>query len=157
MAKKTVYIETSIPSAYVDERDHTVSRYQRDKTRSWWMTQRRNYDLLCSDAVLDELLRESFPGQAQAVELVGGLDRLMITDEVVGLAEIYKGRFLMPRERSGDAIHMALASAHNMDYLLTWNCRHLANPNKHDHLVAINLRFGLMTPISLTPEMLLQE
>ena len=57
----------------------------------------------------------------------------------------------------GDSIHVALASYHEVDFLLTWNIRHLANPNKQEHLVTVNRRLALLTPTIVTPEMLWLE
>jgi hypothetical protein len=57
----------------------------------------------------------------------------------------------MPRDPSGDALHMALATFHRVDVLLTWNCLHLANPNKMEHLRLVNYELGLPTPVVTTP------
>jgi hypothetical protein len=64
---------------------------------------------------------------------------------------------LVPDDVRGDALHLAVASVHEFDFLLTWNIRHLANPNKVNHLAAINRRLGLLNPVIVTPEMLWLE
>jgi hypothetical protein len=64
---------------------------------------------------------------------------------------------IMPADDAGDAAHLAVASYHGVDYLLTWNCRHLANANKFEHIRVINRRLGLMTPELVTPEQLFEE
>jgi hypothetical protein len=63
----------------------------------------------------------------------------------------------MPAEARGDAFHLALASVHAMDALLTWNVRHLANPRKVGHLTIINRRLGLPTPVICTPGVFMEE
>jgi len=63
----------------------------------------------------------------------------------------------MPGSDLGDAFHLAIASVNEVDYLLTWNCRHLANPNKTRRIAEMNRRLGLMTPIIVTPAMLFWE
>lgn len=63
----------------------------------------------------------------------------------------------MPTEAAGDAYHLAMASLHRMDFLLTWNCRHLANANKQRHLALLNGRLGLPMPIITTPLTLIPE
>lgn len=63
----------------------------------------------------------------------------------------------MPADLAGDAAHLAIACVHEMDFLRTWNIRHLANPNRTDHLIVINRRLGLLTPAIVTPEMLWLE
>lgn len=150
----SVYIETTIPSAYVDERSDVVSSFQRHQTRQWWKEQGPRYELHTSEAVLAELGRQSFPGRAEAIRLMDGLPVLPVTEEVVGVARAYVDHLVMPRGDVGDSFHLAFASVYELDYLLTWNCRHLANPRKVRHIAEINRRLGLLTPIILTPQML---
>jgi hypothetical protein len=157
VSKKTVYIETSILSAYVDERNDIVSRFQRRQTIGWWRRERSNYSAYASELVLAELQRTKFPGQRRAVAMARALPALPVTDAVVGVAKVYEEHLVMPRGNIGDAYHLALACVHEMDCLLTWNCRHLANANKTAHIQAVNLRLGLLTPLIVTPQMLIQE
>ncbi len=63
----------------------------------------------------------------------------------------------MPGPVAGDAVHVSVACVHGVDYLLTWNVRHLANPNKLEHLAAVCLRLGLTPPRIVTPDMLWKE
>jgi len=63
----------------------------------------------------------------------------------------------MPREQEGDAAHLAYASYHGIDYLLTWNCKHLANANKFEHIRMVNTKLGLLTPKIVTPMQLFEE
>ncbi len=64
----------------------------------------------------------------------------------------------MPADPTGDALHLALASVHKADYLLTWNCKHLANANKFDHIRRVNALLGLHVPALVTPlELMLEE
>lgn len=63
----------------------------------------------------------------------------------------------MPRGHMADSFHLAFACVYGLDYLLTWNCRHLANPSKVAHIMPINRRLGLLTPTILTPQMLVEE
>jgi hypothetical protein len=155
--KPTVYVETSVVSAYDDPREDIASQRQRLLTVDWWEHQRSYFELYGSLAVLDELQQADFPGRKIAVKLVGGMTMLPITPEVEGVAKVYRRHFAMPDEPLGDALHLAVASVNEMDYLLTWNCKHLANTNKARHVQAINMRMGLLTPVMLTPEMLIAE
>lgn len=149
---KTVYLETSVFGAYVSTRDDPASVYRRDTTRSWWLQQLPSYEACTSVAVLAELGASEYPGQGQAIGLAGGLPQVDITDDVLAVAESYVRHKLMPEPASGDALHLALATVNEIDYLLTWNIRHLANPNKIDHMTVINSRLGLLGPTILTPE-----
>ena len=154
---KSVYIETTIPGAYFDEREDVVSRFQRHQTRLWWAEHRPGYELYTSEAVLAELQQGDFPRQADAIALLEGVPVLPVDEEVTGVARVYVDHLVMPKGRLGDSFHLALACQHGLDYLLTWNCRHLANPRKVGHIVEINRRLGLLTPVILTPQMLVEE
>jgi len=154
---RTVYLETTIPGAYHDERDDVVSRFQRYQTRLWWTTHRANYELYTSEAVLAELRQGSFPAQEESIRLLDGVPVLPVADEIRGVAQAYLDHRVMPRGHMGDSFHLAFACVYGLDYLLTWNCRHLANPSKVAHIMAINRRLGLLTPAILTPQMLVEE
>ena len=77
--------------------------------------------------------------------------------EIAGIVEAYVKHKLMPQDPAGDALHLALASFHACDYLVTWNCRHLANANKFRHIREINGVLGLKSPDLVTPQELLGE
>lgn len=154
---RSVYIETTVPSAYVTARTDPASLHWREQTRQWWSRQLPQYDACTSDAVLLELRQGNWPGQSEAVALVEALGRVRVNDEVTAVARRYVEERLVPAGLGGDATHLAAACVHGMDFLLTWNIRHLANPNKLDHLTVINRRLGLMTPQVVTPEMLWLE
>jgi len=153
----TVYVETTIPSALFSERDDAASVYRRGLTRQWWDQQAQAYELTTSEAVLAELAAGKYPGQNDALALAQELPLVEITDEVLAVARAYVRHQLMPTPASGDALHLALASVHELGYLLTWNIRHLANPNKVDRMTVINRRLGLLTPGIVSPEMLWKE
>ncbi len=74
---------------------------------------------------------------------------------VEGASAIYQRSLLMPKGDMGDAMHLAVACVYELNYLLTWDCRHLANTYKEAHIHAINRRLGLLTPVLLTPQMLI--
>jgi predicted nucleic acid-binding protein len=156
-ADKLVYVETTVFSALVSERQDAASVYRRDVTRQWWANQSQLYELRASEAVLSELRAGSYPRQSEAVELAESLEFLEITDEAVSIAELYVRHQLMPQPAAGDALHLAVASLSEVDFLLTWNIRHLANPNKTEHLEVVNRRLGLLTPRIVTPESLWKE
>lgn len=150
----SVYIETTIPSAYVSERTDPGSLHRRSITRQWWREQLERYNAHISDNVVLELRQGDWPGQNEAIELMDSLPRLRVDPEVLAVARRYIDERLVPADIAGDAAHLAVACVHEMDFLLTWNIRHLANPNKLDHLTIINRRLGLLTPVIVTPEML---
>jgi len=130
--KPTVYIETTIPSFYHSSRSTPELMALRDWTRSWWNEERDNYQLFTSDAVLDELESGEHPFKAEKIELIRGLAFVEITGAIAEIVAVYQAHRIMPKDDSGDALHLALASFHKCDYLLTWNCKHIANANKFD-------------------------
>jgi predicted nucleic acid-binding protein len=152
--KPSVYIETSVISALVDERSDPASKSQRLLTQRWWDRESPGFELFYGAAVLVELERSPFPGQKKALAVLEKMEFLPFTDEINGVASVYQKHLLMPQGTYGDAVHLATACIYKMDYLLTWNCRHLANTNKIQHIQTINLRLGLVSPVLLTPEML---
>jgi hypothetical protein len=76
---------------------------------------------------------------------------LPVTEEVADIVEAYVQRHVMPKDPRGDALHLALASLHHCRFLLTWNCAHLANANKQEHIRHVNALLGLYVPILTTP------
>jgi len=154
--KKRVYIETSIPSFYYESREQPDMVARREWTREWW-GQRDSFELLTSDAVRYELERGNFPGKREALALIAELPALEIVEEIEEIIQAYTGHKVMPVDPLGDALHLALASFHKCDYLLTWNCRNLANPNKFGHIRITNALLGLFVPELVTPYQLLEE
>lgn len=154
---KSIYIETTIPSAHASGRSDPGSIYRRRITRAWWAQRARAYELVTSEATLEELASGDYPSKEEALKLLEGVPVLEITSEAIAIAELYIRHHVMPAPRSGDPLHLALASLHEVDYILTWNIQHLANPNKVDHITAINRRLGLLTPTIVTPEALWSE
>ncbi len=150
--KPLVYIETTIPSYYHSTRAELAADIAR--TREWWDQERGDYDCYVSAVVLDELAAGTSPNQADCLQLVQEFPLLEVTDEVLEIADVYHVQKLMPKPPIRDALHMALASHYRMDFLLTWNCRHLANANKVRHLEVVNTRLGLKVPALVTPDLL---
>jgi predicted nucleic acid-binding protein len=83
--------------------------------------------------------------------LIAALPLLAIESAVVEIAETYIARHVMPADLAGDALHLALASFHRCDYLVTWNCQHLANATKFGHIRRVNTLLGLYVPTLVTP------
>ena len=152
---KSVYVETSVFSFYHDTRPG--SAYRRSVTRDWWKTQRRQYTVFTSRFAVEEAGVPIYPGWRKVLALAKTVDVLEVTDELDGIIKAYIDHQLMPADDAGDAAHLAIASYHAVDYLLTWNCRHLANANKFEHMRRINRRLGLLTPELVTPEQLFEE
>ena len=124
---------------------------RRNWTRQWWEKCARRYRLVTSEGVVAELQEGKYETQTDAVDLVSALPRLEVVDDIADIIDVYVANQLMPKERLGDALHLALASYHKCDFLLTWNCAHIANANKFEHIRIINTRLGLFVPALVTP------
>ena len=147
----TVYIETTIPSAYFERRPQPKMVARREWTRDWWDNQRQKYDLVTGFAVVEELSRGSHPDKNEKLALVSDVDILAANEAIAEIVQVYVARFVMPRDPVADALHLALASYYKADILLTWNCNHLANANKAGHIRRINAILGLHVPMITTP------
>ena len=152
-----VYIETTIPSFYVETRQEPDMVARRQWTREWWDSHRSAYDLVTSEAVLDELEQGDYPNKMEAITLIGLLPLVPVEQETAEIVQAYIQHQVMPRDPAGDALHLALASYHKCDFLLTWNCNHLANANKYRHIQRVNTLLGLYVPTLVTPLELLGE
>jgi hypothetical protein len=149
-----VYLETSFVSACVTTRTDVRSLYRRDISREWWHTQASRHQLFLSAEVIDELSDPAYPASREAIEWVQDVPLLDVDEEVRGLASIFVREQVMPASVAGDAVHVAVACVHEVDYVLSWNVRHLANPNKADHLRVICVRAGYLPPRIVTPDLL---
>jgi hypothetical protein len=109
------------------------------------------YELVSSAAVIGELIG-SIPERSELrCSLLRDIPLLDIDLEIESIVAVYIQHKLMPADPSGDALHLAVASFHKCDFLVTWNCRHIANGNKFGHLRRINALLGLPVPALVTP------
>ena len=149
--QKRIYIETTIPSFYYTLRTDNDSLRKKRLTRQWWAEYANQFTLVSSVAVVVELSQgRSIVAQAR-LDLLKGLELFEGNSEIDQITQIYIDRLVMPRDPLGDALHLAIASFHEVDALLTWNLAHIANPNKLDFIIQINRELGLPTPELITP------
>ena len=152
-----VYLDTSFYGAAVSTRTTPRSIVWRETSRQWLADQGPRHELFVSDEVIAELADPGNANRDAAMSLLTGISVLDLTPEVRGFAKILVEQKVMPGPSvAGDAIHVAVATVHRMDFLLSWNVKHLANPNKRAHLAAVCLRMGLTVVQIVTPD-LLQE
>ncbi len=154
---KKVYIETTIPSFYYNQRLEREMQTVMNWTREWRDQHRVAYEVVCSPAVIDELREGEHPQKREKIALLANIPLLEVTRAVLEIVEVYVAHKLMPQDRSGDALHLALASHYGCDILLTWNCVHLANANKVRHLQRVNSLLGLPAPVLCTPLQLMED
>ena len=149
--QKRIYIETTIPSSYYTLRPDEESIFRQKLTRQWWDEYAKLFILTSSTAVVEELEQGSRQVTLDRLALLEDIEMFEPTVESVQIAQIYIERLIMPKEPQGDALHLAIASFHEIDVMLTWNCTHLANPNKFNFITRINRELGLPTPELITP------
>ena len=145
---KSVYLDTTIPSFLFDRRESAL--FQRELTWKWWELEARNYVILISDYTIWELEAGHYPHKTQALKFVSALSVLPPAPETEEIANVYISHYVMPRDLQGDAMHLAYASFYKIDFLLTWNCSHLANGNKRQHIRRVNTMLNLGVPEILT-------
>lgn len=149
--KPRVYIETSIPSFFYDERKSHEAISRRNWTRSWWNNS-TEFEKLSSIAVIGELsFIPNLNKREHCLSLIHKIPLLFLEPEIEHIVSSYINNRIMPEDTGGDALHLALASFYKCDYLLTWNCKHLANANKFDQIRWLNNILGLYVPKIVTP------
>lgn len=146
-----MYVETTIPSFYHETRAAPEIVARRQWTRQWWNSAANHYELVTSPAVLDELAGGPPERSAEWLALVRDLPLLPVELAIAEIAQAYVQHKVMPADPAGDALHLALASYHKCDFLVTWNCQHLANANKFGHIRRVNTMLGLYVPALVTP------
>ena len=151
--RQRIYLETSVVGAYLDNGEP----FRRDLTIRWWEHEMSEYDALISPLVVRELERVPEPHRTGYLKLVRQLERVELTDEATILAEGYVSRGIFHRKYLGDALHVALASFHKVDYLVTWNFGHLANVRRQARIRLFNTAAGFFVPQIVTPEFLVSE
>ena len=149
-----VYVETSFLSACVSSRIDARSVYRREESQRWWVQQRGLHRLFVSAEVVRELSAPTYPHTREALLLTAAAELLPLDDTTLGFARILVRERVMPGpEQEGDALHVAVATVQQMDVILTWNVKHLANRNKSAHLREICRRVGYAPPEVLTPDL----
>ncbi len=149
----SIYLETSVVGAYLDKGDS----FRRDLTIRWWEHELKNYNVYVSPLVQREIERTREPYRRSYLELIRPLTQLEVTEEAAILADGYVGRGIFQRRFLGDALHVALASFHKIDYLVTWNFGHLANVHRQARIKLFNTAAGFFVPEIVTPEFLVSE
>jgi hypothetical protein len=154
---RTVYVETTIPSylAAHPSRDLIIAAHQQI-THDWWRTARKRFSLYVSEAVWDEIQVGDTAAAGRRMKIVEGLPILALSEDVKLLVEAYDSRLGLVGRARADLVHLAFAVAYRMDYVVTWNCRHLANGETIRRLRDANQGLNRPTPIIVTPEELLE-
>src|SRR5580704_1414326 len=152
--KAKLYLETTIPSYLVGRpsRDLLVAAHQ-EITRDWWESRRSEFDLYMSELVIQEVRAGDALLASLRLELLRDVPRLAVNSEIQKLAGDLIAEGPVPRE----AAHIATATVYGCEYLLTWNCRHIANAELQRAIRRVVEQYGYEAPSLCTPEELMGE
>ena len=155
--KPTVYIETTVIS-YVTarpSRDLIIAAHQQI-THEWWEMALPNFEVFISPIVLDEISRGDDQAAKLRLQRVSSFPLLEVLPEVRNLAETYFSAIEIPAKARADSYHLALATWHGMDFMVSWNCTHIVSGRVKKIIEEINSTYGIRTPIVCTPEELME-
>jgi predicted nucleic acid-binding protein len=156
--KRKVYIETSVASYLTarPSRDLVVAAHQ-ELTAEWWGGHRQRFESYISELVLREASNGDASAAARRIAQLTGIPLLTIDGAVQELARLFVDRGIVPKTAVEDALHVAIAANHGIDFLVTWNCRHIANAEIIERLEAVCLELGFRLPMLCTPEQLMGD
>jgi hypothetical protein len=155
--KPRVYLETTIPSylAAWPSRDLIMAARQQI-TREWWDARRDDFELFSSELVVDEASAGDSDAATRRLEALANIAILDSTSDAGVLADKLLNEIPLPPKAAADSLHIAIAATSGMEYLLTWNCTHIANAEFRDSIERICRESGFEPPIICTPEELLK-
>lgn len=156
--KPTLYMETTIPGYLTSwpSRDLIIAGHQQI-TREWWKKRRDAFHIFISQLVVDEAKAGDPEAARERLKAIKGFPLLDITQEVEMLATRIVGSGVIPPQSATDAAHIAIAAVHGMEFLMTWNCVHLANAVIAKAVAKVCGQHGFQCPVICTPEELLGE
>jgi hypothetical protein len=155
--KRKIYVETSVISYLTARPSKTIiGAAHQQITLAWWEL-RSDYELLVSQAVWQECAEGDPVAATKRLAALEGLSVLAITQDMIRLAKSLIEQDIIPAKAIEDALHIAVSTLHHVDFLLTWNCRHIANPVIQEKIAVYLEQLGLFLPIICTPEELLGE
>ena len=156
--KARVYIETSVV-AYLAARPSRdlVSAAHQQITQEWWETRRKTFDVVASQLVVQEATSGDRDAAGTRLAILETVELLAVTEEAVTLARILIEKGVLPQKAAGDALHIAIAVTNGVEYMITWNYRHLANATMRQAIERVCRDQGYEPVIICTPEELLEE
>ena len=153
-----IYLETSILSFLTARPSSDVmATAHRAVTMGWWKSRRTFFDLVTSELVLQEVRRGDPAAAARRIAALEGIPLLPLDVDSTNLALAVVGANLLPRKAFPDALHIAIAAVHGVEYLLTWNCSHIANAELLPRVTNLVEDYGYRMPFVCTPEELMGE
>ena len=156
--RKKVYLETSVISYLTARvsRDLIVPAHQQI-TQEWWDNERAHYDVFISELVMQEAQKGDIDAVKKRLLVLKTMKRLLINEHAIQLAEQIIKKRILPAFAMDDILHIAIAAIHHMDYLLTWNCKHIANAQIQKTMKILIEQQGYESPVICTPEELVRR
>lgn len=155
---ESVYIETTIPSYLTAWRSPELSMAAKQQiTREWWDEQSQHFELFVSDVVLLEASGGNTEAAQRRLEVLKGLPVLSPLEEADDIVAALIDRLSLPARAMADAVHIALCIVHGIDFLLTWNCTHIANATFQPIINDVSRDFGYIMPVICTPDQLMGD
>jgi predicted nucleic acid-binding protein len=153
----TVYLETSI-IGYLASRPSRdlITAANQQLTRDWWDEHREQYDLYVSETVVAECSAGDPQAAQERLDVIGNIPMLDVTEDAENLADELVKQILLPQNAEVDALHIAIATVNGINYLLTWNCAHIANAALQPQIEAICRSAGFEPPTICTPQQLME-
>ena len=154
--RKRVYIETSIISYLtgMPSRNLLAAAWQ-SLTVEWWKKRRKLFEVFVSELVIEEAGRGDSEAAERRLKAIEGIPLLKLTDSAVELSKKLISEGALPTKATDDALHIALSAVHNIDYLLTWNCRHIDNAEMKPLVRSVIIANGYNYPEICTPQELI--
>jgi hypothetical protein len=156
--KPRVYVETSVVSYLVGwlNQQSILVAHNQEFTREWWSSRRHEYELFSSAVAVSEARKGEQPLASERLKFLAATTLLDVTDEATGLAHELLRRTRIPAKADVDALHVAVAAIHGMDYLISWNCKHIVNANILPQVYAVCRAGGYEPPLICTPQELME-
>lgn len=158
MENPSVYLETSFVSYLTAKpsRNLIIAAHQ-NITLDWWENRRQNFELFISQVVIDEAKLGDLDAATRRLKVLENIPHLAISKEIADFSSKLIDKHLVPASELRDAIHIATSCVSGIDYLLTWNCKHIANAQKRKEIEKMCAEFGYVSPVICTPEELLGD
>lgn len=154
--KPRLYIETTIPSYLVARRSRDLRlAADQETTTEWWDTKRQEYELFTSEVVVAEVSEGDATMSQARIEILANILRLPALFEADEIIQQLLRDGIIPQNAAADAAHIALSVVHAIDFLLTWNCKHISNPHNFRRIERLCATRGYPCPVICTPEQLL--
>jgi len=148
MKKETLYLDSSVPSAYFDDR----VQWRMEETQEWWHNELPKYEVFISPTVIAEITdTRNEKRREELLDLILNFPQGQFSTEIEQISQGYLNQKIIPQSSSPDALHIAFASFYKIDFLVTWNCRHLAEGHRRKQVKLFNTSAGIYVPEIVTP------